>query len=118
MKWSLTSCTGLGQEIKHIYKTPGVLNTIVHPYWAATPLVGGYEDYLEKNQGKLLKPENIGKKIVDQVLSCRGGQVIIPEDMKIAPGVRGHPNWLQELIRDNVIGKASASMPKVPQPRQ
>lgn len=24
---------GLGQEIKHIYNTPGVLNTVVHPSW-------------------------------------------------------------------------------------
>jgi all-trans-retinol dehydrogenase (NAD+) len=29
----LISDVGLGQEIKHVYKTPGVLNTVVHPGW-------------------------------------------------------------------------------------
>jgi all-trans-retinol dehydrogenase (NAD+) len=78
--------------------------------------VGGYEDFLEKNQGKLLNPASIAKSIVKQVLSCRGGQLIFPDVLKIAPGLRGHPNWLQELIRDNVVGKMSAYMPRVPEP--
>ena len=104
---------GLTQEIKHIYKTPGVLSTVVHPYWVATPMVGGYEGFLEKTQGKLLRPENVGKRVVDQILSCRGGQVIIPDSLKTAPGIRGYPNWLQELVRDHLIGKHAAQFPKI-----
>jgi all-trans-retinol dehydrogenase (NAD+) len=60
-----------------------------------------------------LKPTTVAKKVVNQILSCRGGQVIVPSAMKIAPGLRGIPNWLQEFIRDNVVGKAGSEFPKV-----
>ncbi|KAF2673110.1 NAD(P)-binding protein [Microthyrium microscopicum] len=105
---------GLGQEIKHIYKTPGVLNTVVHPSWVRTPLVAGYEDHLDKTQGGLMRVDVIGKKIVNQILSCRGGQLIIPSKLRIAAGIRGNPNWLQELIRDMAVGKAGSKFPSVP----
>jgi all-trans-retinol dehydrogenase (NAD+) len=101
-------------EIKHIYKKPGVLNTVVHPSWVRTPLVGGYEDHLEKTQGKLMKPEHIAKKIVDQIVSCRGGQLIMPSDLAIAARIRGEPNWLQELIRDFAVGGAASKFPGGP----
>jgi short-subunit dehydrogenase len=97
---------GLDQEIKHIYGKPGVLTTIVHPNWVRTPLVGGYEDLLEKTQGKLLKPENIARKIVGQILSCRGGQLFMPGTLSIASTLRGQANWVQELIRDVTVGGA------------
>jgi all-trans-retinol dehydrogenase (NAD+) len=103
---------GLGQEIKHIYKAPGVLNTVVHPSWVRTPLVAGYENYLQKSQGGLMKPEWIGSSIVAQILSCRGGQLILPKKLGGAAGIRGHPNWLQEFIRDIAVGKAGAAYPK------
>jgi all-trans-retinol dehydrogenase (NAD+) len=100
-------------EIKHIYKTPGILNTVVHPSWVRTPLVGGYESHLEKTQGKLMKPEHIAKRIVDQILSCRGSQLVMPRRLAIAAGIRGHPNWLQEVIRDLAVGGAGAEFPKI-----
>jgi len=96
---------GLTQEIKHIYKTPGVLNTIVHPSWVRTALVGGYEDHLEKTQGKLMTPEYIAKEVCKQVFTCRSGQIILPKLMSAAPGVRGHPNWIQEIVRDIAVGR-------------
>ena len=103
--------TGLSQELKHIYKTPGVLNTVVHPSWVRTPLVKGYEDHLEKTQGGLMKPEMIGRKIADQIFSCSGGQLIIPASLKLAAGIRGQPNWLQEVLRDLAVGRAGAQIP-------
>lgn len=101
---------GLDQELKHIYKKPGVLSTIIHPSWVRTPLVGGYEDKLEKTQGKLLKPETIAGKIVGQIISCRGGQVFIPGHLSIASTIRGQANWLQEMIRDFTVGGAQLSV--------
>lgn len=102
---------GLNQEIKHIYRTPGVLNTVVHPSWVRTNLVSGFESHLEKTQGGLMKPEHIAKKIVDQIISCRGGQLIIPRHLATAAGLRGMSNWLQELIRDKAVGGAAAQFP-------
>ncbi|KIW08428.1 uncharacterized protein PV09_01331 [Verruconis gallopava] len=102
---------GLNMEIKHIYKKLGVLNTVVHPSWVRTPLIGGYESHLEKTQGKLLKPEQIAKKIVDQIVSCNGGQLFMPGRMSTATRIRGEANWLQELIRDFAVGSATSSPP-------
>jgi all-trans-retinol dehydrogenase (NAD+) len=101
-------------EIKHIYKTPGVLNTVVHPSWVRTPLVGGYEDHLVKTQGKLLEPEHIAKRITDQILSCRGGQLFVPRVLAIAASIRANPNWLQEGIRDIIVGGKKNVFPIIP----
>jgi all-trans-retinol dehydrogenase (NAD+) len=88
-----------------------VLNTVVHPSWVRTPLVKGYENHLEKMQGGLMKPEVIGRKIADQIFSCGSGQLIIPASLRIAAGIRGQPNWLQEVIRDLAVGRAGAKIP-------
>jgi hypothetical protein len=98
-------------EIKHIYKTPGVLNTVVHPSWVRTPLVGGYENHLEKTQGKLMKPEHIAAQIITQILSCRGGQLVMPKRLAIAARIRGESNWIQEIIRDLAVGGAASKFP-------
>jgi hypothetical protein len=100
-------------ELKHIYKKPGVLNTVVHPSWVRTPLVGGYESHLEETQGKLMKPEDIATKVVAQIISCRGGQLFMPGNLSIATKLRGEANWLQELIRDFVVGGKAAQHPVV-----
>jgi len=55
-----------------------------------------------------MKPENIAKKVVGQIWSCRGGQLIIPSTLSTAPGIRGHPNWLQEFIRDLAVGRSAS----------
>jgi all-trans-retinol dehydrogenase (NAD+) len=102
---------GLAQEIKHVYKTPGVLNTVVHPSWVRTPLVRGLESHLEKTQGGLMKPEHIGSKIVTQIISCRSAQLIIPSKMSVAASLRGQSNWIQEAIRDFAVGGVAAKYP-------
>jgi all-trans-retinol dehydrogenase (NAD+) len=99
----LTSSPGLSQEIKHVYRSPGVLNTVVHPSWVRTNIVKGYEDLIEKTQGRLMKPEMIGEIVVDQIVSCRGGQLIIPKKHSKSPGMRGWANWLQEFVRDRAF---------------
>jgi all-trans-retinol dehydrogenase (NAD+) len=84
---------------------------VVHPSWVKTALTGGYEDHLEKTQGKLMKPEYVAKRIVDQIISCRGGQIIMPKQLATAAGIRGLPNWLQEFIRDKAVGGAASDFP-------
>ena len=102
---------GLNQELRWVSRTPGVLNTVVHPYWARTALVAGYETHLEKTQGALMSPETIAQKIVDQIMACQGGQLIIPEGMWVGSILRAFPNWLQELLRDRTVGGAAAQFP-------
>jgi hypothetical protein len=59
-----------------------------------------------------MKPSIVGNKVCDAIFSCRGGQLIIPSSLSTAAGIRGHPNWLQELIRDIAVGRAG--FPKIP----
>jgi all-trans-retinol dehydrogenase (NAD+) len=59
-----------------------------------------------------MEPALIGKKICNAIFSCRGSQLIIPSALSAAAGVRGHPNWLQELIRDIAVGRAGTEFPR------
>jgi all-trans-retinol dehydrogenase (NAD+) len=54
-----------------------------------------------------MEVEYVGRKIVEGIFSCRGQQIILPPLLSTAAGIRGHPNWLQEVIRDITVGRAS-----------
>ena len=58
-----------------------------------------------------MKPELIGKKVTDQIFSCRGGQLVIPRHMGIAAGLRGMSNWMQEFSRDVAVGGVASQFP-------
>ncbi|KAI3318856.1 NAD(P)-binding protein [Xylariaceae sp. AK1471] len=93
-------------ELKHCYKAPNVLTTVVHPNFVRTPLVEDYADHLERSGVRLLTSEQIAEPIVAQLKSRRGGQLIIPRSAALISGIRGWPTWLQELIRD-ILGRSS-----------
>jgi all-trans-retinol dehydrogenase (NAD+) len=59
-----------------------------------------------------MKAEVVGRKIVDQIISCSGGQLIIPSTLRGAAGLRGLPNWLQEVVRDLAVGRAGSQIPR------
>jgi all-trans-retinol dehydrogenase (NAD+) len=104
---------GLAQEIKHHYKAPNVLTTSVHPNWVRTPLIGPVEEDLKKGGSVLLEPEDVANAVVQSILSCRGGQVVLPQDVGKVALLRGLPNWVQETVRDGVSGTILRSaMPK------
>jgi NAD(P)-dependent dehydrogenase (short-subunit alcohol dehydrogenase family) len=104
----LTSPPGLRQEIKHVYHAPGILSTIVHPSSVRTNMVKDFEDQIKKSLGRLIEPEVIGNIIADQIVSCRGGQLIIPKQLSMLTGIRAWTNWLQEFARDLSLGKLAA----------
>ncbi|KAH8659870.1 hypothetical protein BX600DRAFT_482032 [Xylariales sp. PMI_506] len=84
---------GLGSEIKHVYKSPGVMTTVVHPMWVRTAMTESGSESIEKSSGKMLTADHVAEIIVRQVQSQRGSQVIIPSSW---------PNWIQESVRDDV----------------
>ncbi|OCK77298.1 dehydrogenase/reductase SDR family member 8 precursor [Lepidopterella palustris CBS 459.81] len=92
---------GLSQELKHRYSAPNVLTTSIHPSWVRTPLVDSWAESLRNAKADLLTPQTIADAIVKQILSCSGGQRIIPSKISNVAGLRGWPNWLQEVVRDS-----------------
>ncbi|KAI9896368.1 hypothetical protein N3K66_008540 [Trichothecium roseum] len=92
----------LAGEIKHVYKTPGVLTTIVHPHWVRTPLVAERMDQFKDSGVDVLESDHVAKAVVDQIQSRRGAQLIMPSRMGFVTGMRGWPVWMQEILRDSV----------------
>jgi all-trans-retinol dehydrogenase (NAD+) len=90
----------LGWEIRRMYKAPGVVTSVVHPSWVNTNIIGPALSRIEQARGSVLRPEAIADKIVSQILSCRGGQIIVPDYLSVLSGLRGWPTWMQEALRE------------------
>ncbi|ETS75780.1 hypothetical protein PFICI_12724 [Pestalotiopsis fici W106-1] len=96
----------LACELKHYYKSPNVLTTVVHPNFVRTPLVDDFAGHLESSGVRMMMPKQIADPVVAQIKSRRGGQLIIPKSASPIAGIRGWPSWLQELLRD-ILGRQS-----------
>jgi len=99
----------LACELKHFYKADSVLTTVVHPNFVRTPLVQDFGDRLEGEGLRLLTSDQVAEKIVNQVFSRRGGQLILPDTQAIVSGLRGWPTWLQVVVRD-AIGRSATKL--------
>lgn len=90
----------LASEIKHLYKSPNVLTTVVHPNFVRTPLIEKYAGRLERAGVRFLTSDRVADEVVGQIKSRRGGQLVIPRSATVVSGIRGWPTWMQELLRD------------------
>jgi len=100
---------GLTCEIKHIYKAPGVMTTIVLPDFVKTQMTRLYWEEVEAAGGALLSVKDVAEPILKQIFSRRGGHIIVPRSRAIVSLMRGFPNWFQEIVRD-IIGKANRDL--------
>ncbi|KAH8754368.1 hypothetical protein F5883DRAFT_431484 [Diaporthe sp. PMI_573] len=94
---------GLSCEIKHFYKASGILTTIVHPGLVKTPMTFDHWRKVHEPQRvfeTMWTAEDIARQVLQQIMSKRGGQLIIPRSMTLAATIRGWPNWMQEGLRD------------------
>ena len=48
-----------------------------------------------------MTPEKVSQAVVKQLVNGNGGQVVVPSSHGFASMIRGLPNWIQELLRDN-----------------
>lgn len=96
----------LTSELKHYYKAPNVMTTIVHPNFVRTALIEDFAERLEHSGVKMLTPDEIAKETVAQIFSRRAGQIIVPKSATLVSGIRGWPTWLQEILRD-MLGRSS-----------
>ncbi|KAK7417252.1 hypothetical protein QQX98_004686 [Neonectria punicea] len=97
----LSFSEGLAQELRHVYKAPMMRTSVVHPTWVQTPMISKI-----KEQGKLqdptVSPEEVADRMVNQLYSTYGAQIVIPESLGWVSLLRGFPGWLQESMRDSV----------------
>lgn len=96
----------LASEIKHQYKAPNVLTSVVHPNFVRTPLLDDFSGRLERAGVRMLTIDRIADEVVAHIKSRRGGQLVIPSSATGVSGIRGWPTWLQELLRDAVAKEA------------
>lgn len=54
-----------------------------------------------KFKALLLEPEAVVNVIVKHILSGNSGQIVLPGRYNIAPGARGWPLWMQEILRSS-----------------
>ncbi|KAI1268137.1 NAD(P)-binding protein [Xylariaceae sp. FL1019] len=100
---------GLACEIKHLYKAPGVMTTLVQPDFVKTQMTKAYWAEVEAAGGLLLTVDQVVQPVLQQIFSRRGGHLIIPKSRAIVTFLRGWPTWLQEIVRD-FIGKADRAL--------
>lgn len=79
-----------------------MLTTSIHPNWARTPLIASFEDELKKRGASIIEPTVVADSIIKSIVSCSGGQVMLPSDVSKITYVRGLPNWLQESLRNSI----------------
>ncbi len=93
----------LVQELAHRYADRGghcIQASIVHPLWAATPLVGSWVKELERSGQPVLTASEVAGRVVDQILAGRSGSVYVPRKMAtVAAVARGLPDWLALYLR-------------------
>jgi hypothetical protein len=81
---------------------------VVNPTWIRTPLIEPLTSH-PKFTDKVLEPEDVSTAVVDQVLSGRGGQLVLPASMGLLSGIRGWPTWLSIGVRNKVSGELTLS---------
>jgi len=106
---------GLQQELRTFYGAPEINMTVVHPTFAATPMVAAFNDELKAMGAEIITPKQVTDTIVKQVLSGKGKQLVIGGRLTPVAGIRGWPQWLQQFAlgsanrRDRrVLSKAGA----------
>lgn len=99
----------LKQEIKYVHKVPQIQATTVHPSWVKTNMTKYLEKDLVAGGQTLMDAHVVSNAIVKQVLSGRGGQIIIPKRASFVSGLRAWPTWLQEAFRGFLAKGAAAA---------
>lgn len=101
----------LKSELRHIYKAPNVLTSIIHPNFVATPLLTDMKGHLQKVGVRFLTTERVARESVAPVFARQGAQVIIPGSSSVASALRGWPIWLQIIVHD-ALGKDAGELKK------
>lgn len=83
---------GLAAELRTRYKAPKVRTVVVHPGYTKTALFTGYgrpSDFVFPHQ----QPDSVADAVVQQLLSGRSGEVVLPGTGLILSALRLLPDW-------------------------
>ncbi|KAJ5986637.1 hypothetical protein N7451_011002, partial [Penicillium sp. IBT 35674x] len=86
-----------------------MMQRIFHPGWVRNPLIQKMVDSGIRD-GQILEPQDVAKKVVNQIISGLGAQVFVPSSHWILAFVRALPCWFQELIRNRLSVKRIAAL--------
>ena len=73
------------------------------------PILNDIEGHVNQS---ILTPETVSSAVIQQIMSQRSGQIILPKHLSVVSLVRGLPLWFQELIRGR-ISKSLARLRKL-----
>ncbi|KAH0392079.1 NAD(P)-binding protein, partial [Aureobasidium melanogenum] len=91
---------GLSTELRTIHRCPEIKTSIVHPFFADTPIIAKSKAELEKAGMKILDPQDVSDAVVDQILNARSGQILLSNGFgPIMRAFRGLPWWFQESAK-------------------
>ncbi|TQV91258.1 dehydrogenase/reductase SDR family member 8 [Cordyceps javanica] len=96
----------LNSELRNTHGATGVLTTVVHPNFVATPLVAKFSHELEKGGIRLLTSDDVARQLTDQVFACKGAQIVCPERLSFITGFRSLPAWIQFPVRNMIAGNS------------
>jgi short-subunit dehydrogenase len=99
----------LTAELRHCYKAPNVLTTVVHPNFVRTPLIEHLADRLERSGVNMLTSEHVAEDILAGLCSNKGGQLVVPKHMSRVTSFRAWPAWMQHGVRD-ILGHRASKM--------
>ena len=90
---------GLSAELRAFHKCPEIKTTVVHPGWADTAMVAPYKSTLEHAGQRVMPARLVSDAVVKQILSCRGGQLVISPAATLTSTLRSWPAWLSWIIK-------------------
>ncbi|KAL2842018.1 hypothetical protein BJY01DRAFT_249254 [Aspergillus pseudoustus] len=100
---------GLSQEISMWYNAPNVRTSIIHPSWVRTPMIKTLTSAGNRFRQPVLTPEVVAEAVIQQILTQKSGQVILPHYQLPMTFLRALPLWIQSGIR----GAAARSLKSV-----
>ncbi|KAK5133563.1 hypothetical protein LTR08_007602 [Meristemomyces frigidus] len=89
---------GLAAEARAMHAVPEVKFTVVHPTFAATPLIAAFRAELAAGGVKVIEPQRVSDAVVGQVWRCRGAQLMVPGEGVVVGCLRGMPSWLSQAL--------------------
>lgn len=89
----------LNNELRSYYKAPEILNSIVHPTFAATAMTADSREELKKAGAEVIDPQTVSDAVVSQIMSARSGQIVL--NGSVGPwlaSIKGWPLWASQLL--------------------